>query len=140
MSKFAINPNALPDPLVEERAALDRDNAHLHHFDDDGAGPNAPVAGKAPLPPAMSPLPDPRFPHGDIDLVEHRLALLKSGRAPTEPPQRPTPGAAHPLIVTLLAALPPADSEWSARSRADWLRAAEGIFGLVYRDGAGSDS
>jgi len=150
MSKFAINPNAMPNEAAEERAALDRENAHLHHFDDDGAGENAPVTGsKFPLPPSMF-VPDPRYPHGMVDATEAHLAELKklhaqmaapaaapAVEARAESPVAPPACRAqdNPLIVSLIAALPAPDTVWSAADRADWLRAAESLFHLVYKAG-----
>lgn len=136
MSKFAINPNALPDPLLEQAAALDRDRAALHHFDNDGAGETSLADGRGCGP--LLVMPDPRYRHGDIDVVEAKLAARKtSGAAPT--PAQPGAGRAKatddPLIASLVAALPPPGGAWSGAARARWLRAAAGVFGLVYADG-----
>ena len=137
MSRFAINPNKLPDVAAEERAALEREQA----FEADDAGGDAP-ADNGPLPPAMF-VPDPRYPHGDVDAIEERLAdLRKTGAAMAaaaapKPPETPKPLRAqdNPLIMSLIAELPAPDSVWSAADRADWLRAAESLFHLVYRAG-----
>ena len=146
MSKFAIDPNKLPDAATEERAALDRETAYIE-FNNDCA--DAPVASKEPLPPAMF-VPDPRYPHGDIDQFEAHLAELKATQARMAKVEAPAPSAApdktaakpaadpfgaaaHPLIASLLISLPPPDAVWSVQDRTDWLRAAESIFHLVYR-------
>lgn len=149
MSRFAINPNALPSEQAEERAALERDNAHLHHFDDDGAGVDYQVpTGGPPLPPAMF-VPDPRYPHGDIDEIEEGIAALKrlAAEGRREPPKappapvkpeaekpavRPMKAQDHPLVASLVAALPAPGEAWPEADRAAWLKAAEGIFALVY--------
>ena len=90
-------------------------------------------------------VPDPRYPHGDIDEFEARLAALKKTQkqmaAPAAAPKaahkpaRPKVLCAqdHPLIASLIASLPAPDAVWSATDRADWLRAAESLFHLVYR-------
>ena len=141
MSRFAIDPNKLPDAAAEERAALERE----HAFETEDAAADSPAA-KEPLPPAMS-MPDPRYPHGDVDAIEARLADMKKARdlmaAPAAAPAAcaPEPSSApkmpraqdNPLIMSLIAALPAPDSLWSAADRADWLRAAESLFHLVYR-------
>lgn len=154
MSRFAINPNAIPSEEAEERAALERDNAHLHHFDDDGAGVDYQVPkGGPPLPPAMF-VPDPRYPHGDIDEVEARLRAMHEKAPPAQQAQAagaPVAGAQagqarqaqakasqeklaqdHPLIASLVAALPPPGATWPVADRATWLKAAQGILALVY--------
>lgn len=148
MSKYAINPNAIPDEHAEVVAALDRDNAALHHYDDDGFGEGPLIEGGPPLPPLMT-TPDPRYPHGDIDAIEARLADLRKSRAAEAsqtisehaPPAPQTPpenqAVSYPLVVSLLAALPEPHSEWTAEGRADWLRAAESIFHLVYKTRGG---
>jgi hypothetical protein len=144
MSKYAINPNAIPDEHAEVVAALDRDNAALHHFDDDGFGEGPLIESGPPLPPLMT-TPDPRYPHGDIDAIEARLADLKKSRAAEASEKiaahsactpQTTPeyqAVSYPLVVSLLAALPEPHTEWTADGRADWLRAAESIFHLVYK-------
>jgi hypothetical protein len=144
MSKYAINPNAIPDEHAEVVAALERDNAALHHYDDDGAGDAPLIERGPPLPPLMT-TPDPRYPHGDIDAIEARLVDLKKSRAAeaskkiaehAPPATQATPenqAVSYPLVVSLLAALPEPHSEWTADGRADWLRAAESIFHLVYK-------
>jgi hypothetical protein len=137
MSKYAIDPNAIPDLHAEEVAALDRDNAALHHFDD-GGDPKA-VLSEAGLPPLMT-TPDPRYPHGDVDAIEARLAELKKERAATASPAAAKPGpeagaTATAMLTSLFASLPPPGASWNAEGRADWLRAAESIFHLIYKSG-----
>jgi hypothetical protein len=136
MSKYAINPNKLPDIAAEERAALEREQAFET---DDATGEGN--AGGEPLPPAMF-VPDPRYPHGDVDAIEARLAELKKTGAsmaaaatptPAETAPKPLRAQDNPLILSLIAELPAPDSVWSAADRADWLRAAESLFHLVYR-------
>ncbi len=138
MSRFAINPNKLPDQAAEERAALERENA----FENDGAMEAAPESPEGVLPPRLL-MPDPRYPHGDVDEIEARLARLRKVRghkgAPQSPPPeadgaaQPASAAQYPLIASLIASLPPPQSVWQAQDRADWLRAAECVFHLVYR-------
>jgi len=136
MSKFAINPNAIPDVAAEQAAALDRDRAAIHHFDDDGAG-DGPLGsdrpGLTPLGPLMV-TPDPRFRHGDIDEVEARLARTRAGRAETvaPAPAAPRKAADHPLIATLLSTLPAPGTAWPTAERTIWLKAAASIFDLAY--------
>ena len=80
MSKYAINPNAIPDATTEQAAALDRDRAAIHHFDSDGASEASRTDcefGLTPLAPLMV-APDPRYRHGDIDVIEARLAAAPS--------------------------------------------------------------
>lgn len=141
MSKYAINPNALPDPATEQAAALDRDRAAIHHFDDDGAGETASDAAGAnegsPFGPRLI-MPDPSHRHGDVDVIEARLAALKKARAAKEPKADPPPAASkavdEPLIASLISALPQPHTVWADEDRADWLHAAESIFRLVYAD------
>jgi len=130
MSKYAINPNKLPDPAAEERAALDRE----HAFEDEDATSDGQAGPEDALPPLMF-VPDPRYPHGDVDLIEARLAELKKPCAETQPAPDAKERAAqdHPLIASLVAALPPPGAHWSAHDRADWLHAADSLFALVYR-------
>lgn len=136
MSKFAINPNALPDLAKEQAAALDRDRAAIHHFDDDGAGETPAPEVTTPLGPPMV-TPDPRYRHGDVDVIEARLATLKNARAAKQksndaPPPHVAKATDHPLIASLISALPAPGSVWTAEDRANWLRAAESIFHLAY--------
>lgn len=137
MSKFAINPNAIPDLAEEQAAALDRDRAAIHHFDEDGAGDAPPPndrPGLTPLGPLMV-TPDPRYRHGDIDAVEARLALAKAAReealALTRPPA-PRKATEHPLIATLISTLPAPGAAWPANERDIWLNAARSIFDIAY--------
>ncbi|MDE2365240.1 MAG: hypothetical protein KGM42_21400 [Hyphomicrobiales bacterium] len=142
MSKYAINPNALPDPAAEERAALERERAFEA---DDAPETTAPAVAREPLPPRML-TPDPRYPHGDVDAIEARLAELKEtgakmsapsgasdGPQPSTPQSKILRAQDHPLIASLIAALPAPNTVWSAADRAAWLRAADGLFPLVYR-------
>lgn len=134
MSKFAINPNALPDLAAEQAAALDRDRAALHHFDDDGAGDapfTAEPAGLTPLGPLMV-TPDPRYRHGAIDAIEARLAVAKSLRAEALASQKPRTASDHPLIATLIATLPAPGAAWPVKEREIWLKAAASIFDMAY--------
>ena len=138
MSRFAINPNKLPDQAAEERAALERESA----FESDGATESGPDTPGEALPPRLL-MPDPRYPHGDVDEIEARLAKLRKvrdhkGAPPSQSPDadgaaQPASAAQYPLIASLIASLPPPHSVWSAQDRADWLRAAECMFHLVYR-------
>jgi Family of unknown function (DUF5343) len=48
---------------------------------------------------------------------------------------RPQPAGGAPLIQGLIRALPPIGSTWPANKRADWLRAQEAIFALIYQLG-----
>ncbi len=130
MSKYAINPNKLPDPAAEERAALDRE----HAFEDEDTTTGGQAGSEDALPPLMF-MPDPRFPHGDVDQIEARLADLKKPCAEAQPAPDAKKQAAqdHPLIASLMAALPPPGAVWSGRDRADWLHAAGSLFALVYR-------
>ncbi|MEI2736381.1 MAG: hypothetical protein V9G24_17395 [Rhodoblastus sp.] len=137
MSKFAINPNAIPDLAEEQAAALDRDRAAIHHFDDDGAGDAVQAndrPGLTPLGPLMV-TPDPRYRHGDIDAVEAQLALAKAVReeaaALTRPPA-PRKATEHPLIATLIATLPAPGGCWPVAEREIWLNAARSIFDMAY--------
>ena len=144
MSRFAINPNKLPNQAAEERAALERESA----FENDGAMEAAPETPGDKLPPRLL-MPDPRYPHGDVDEIEARLARLRKVHghkgAPQSPPSeadrpaRAASAAEYPLIASLIAALPPPHSVWSAQDRATWLRAAECVFHLVYRAEANVD-
>jgi len=143
MSKYAINPNALPDISAEQAAALDRDRAAIHHFDDDGAGESASGAGCGALSP-IGPLmvtPDPRYRHGDIDAIEARLALEKTARreAATQPAPTLRKGADHPLIATLISTLPAQGAVWPTKEREIWLRAAASIFDMVYEAAESED-
>lgn len=137
MSKFAIDPNALRDLAAEQAAALDRDRAALHHFDDDGAS-DAPFpaepAGLTPLGPRMV-MPDPRYRHGDIDAIEARLAIAKAVReeaASLKTPAAERKATDHPLIATLISTLPAPGAAWPLNERDIWLKAAASIFGMVY--------
>ncbi len=136
MSKFAINPNKLPDPAAEERAALDRE----HAFEDEDTTTGGQAGSEDKLPPLMF-VPDPRYPHGDVDQIEARLAELKRpcAEAQPAPDARRLAAQDHPLIASLVAALPPPGAVWSARDRADWLHAAESLFPLVYRHAENAD-
>ncbi len=144
MSRFAINPNKLPNQAAEERAALERESA----FENDGATEATPETPEEALPPRLL-MPDPRYPHGDVDEIEARLAKLRKVRGHKGAPQSPPPeadgsapaasAAEYPLIASLITALPPPHSIWSAQDRANWLRAAECVFHLVYRAEANVD-
>ncbi len=133
MSKFAINPNAIPDLAEEQAAALDRDRAAIHHFDDDGASDAPEISdrpGLTPLGPLMV-TPDPRYRHGDIDAVEARLALARAARAEAQPRAR-RQATDHPLIATLVSTLPAPGAVWPLAERDIWLKAAGSIFAMTY--------
>lgn len=42
----------------------------------------------------------------------------------------------HPLILGLIERLPPSDSVWPTQEREKWMRLAESIFSMMYKDDA----
>ena len=125
-------------------AALDRDRAAIHHFDSDGASEASRTDcefGLTPLAPLMV-APDPRYRHGDIDVIEARLAAEKATRASavgarSEP--APRKATEHPLIATLISTLPAPGAAWPLGQREVWLKAAASIFDMTYETGEGDD-
>jgi hypothetical protein len=144
MKKLRINPNR-PRDLHDETTWLERDQAAIHHldFEDSPAPASEPIAA-APLPPDRS---------VEATPAASQPPVTQASPPKQAPPRKPKPapvikpdhrtGAAAPdappdhgvplLLATFLATLPQPEAAWSCAERVDWLRAAEGIFHLVYK-------
>ena len=153
MSSLTINPNKQRDAVKQEIAALERDQAAIHHYDNDARAP-APAQDQAsqdvrsvqaspPSPPAPAkPAPPPLAAIAPI-IPHHQAEIRASPPIAPAPPATPAPpaaaagsamcGALHPLVGDLFAMLPPAGGQWSCEERLYWLSAAESAFHLVYR-------
>ena len=135
MSKFAINPNAPPVLSDNEDEWLDRDRAALGILEEQAAPLVTDRPGMTPLGPLMV-TPDPRYRHGEIDVVEARLAVAKSARdeaAALHLPPTQRKATDHPLIGTLISTLPAPGAAWPVAEREIWLKAAASIFDMAYK-------
>jgi hypothetical protein len=141
MKKLRINPNR-PRDLHDETTWLERDEAAIHHldFEDSPAAPAGEPIAAAPLPPDSSveatpeasqpPVPqDPPPKPKPAPAMKPALAIKPTHRTRAATPDDAIP----PLLATFLATLPQPEAAWSCAERVDWLRAAEGIFHLVYK-------
>ena len=133
MSKYAINPNAPPVLSDNEDEWLDRDRAALGILEEHAAPLVADRPGLTPLGPLMV-TPDPRYSHGEIDVVEARLAVARAVReaAAMQLPQTQRKATDHPLIGTLISTLPAPGAPWPKAEREIWLKAAASIFDMAY--------
>lgn len=71
-----------------------------------------------------------------ISPQEAEKTLQEIASVPTAHPELPSNGSR--ILLELLRRLPPPGTVWSNQERVSWLKAAEAIFGLEYKEGVQS--